>query len=67
MTHEPLSPGTQVSIRLLLSGTGASVEVEGRVGYNVPELGMGIEFTSMDPEAEKNIHEFVQRSSKMED
>ena len=66
-THEPLSPGSEVSIRLLLSGTGTSVEVEGRVGYNVPELGMGIEFTSMGREAQKNIHEFVQHSSKMED
>ena len=66
-TNEPLSPGTEVGIRLLLSGTGTSVEVEGRVVYNVPELGMGIEFTSMDPETQKYIQEFVKRSSEEED
>ena len=66
-TKEPLSPGTEVGVRLLLSGTGTSIEVEGRVVYNVPELGMGIEFTSMDPETQKNIQDFVERSSERED
>lgn len=58
-SDKPFSIGTEVKILLYLSASGPGLELAGVVVYNVPDLGMGIEFSNLGEGARTILREFV--------
>jgi uncharacterized protein (TIGR02266 family) len=59
-TTSPLEPGTTVKIRFRLPGGKKEVEADARVQWTDRRLGMGIQFTRIDPPDQAAVDEFVQ-------
>jgi hypothetical protein len=53
-TMSPLPVGARLRLRFVLT-KGASISVEGAVVHSEPGIGMGIAFTSLEPEDAKLI------------
>ena len=51
-TTSPLAAGTQLRVRFKLPGTDRDAESEGRVAWSHPRVGMGVQFESIDAEAQ---------------
>ena len=58
-SEKPFPLGTEVKILLHLSASGPGLELAGCVVYNVPDLGMGIEFSNLSEAARTILREFV--------
>jgi len=52
-----LPTGTKVKIKL--SHAGEDVAATGRVVYSGPDLGMGIVFTDVEPDAERTLDDWI--------
>jgi len=58
-TTSPLDPGTLVKARFRLPGAAREMEVEAQVRWAERRVGMGLEFTRIDPADQNAIDEFV--------
>jgi uncharacterized protein (TIGR02266 family) len=58
-TANPLPVGSQVRTRFRLPGAGRELDIEARVAWADRRLGMGLQFTKVDPAAEVLISDFV--------
>lgn len=58
-TTSPLDAGTRIRVRFKLPGGAADVEADGRVAWSDRRVGMGIQFESMDVNAQTRIDKFV--------
>ena len=56
-TSKPFPQGTPVRIKL--SHEGAEAAALARVVYATPELGMGLVFTSVEPEVQRILEEWI--------
>jgi len=62
----PHPKGTVVNLQFTLPGDTVPIKVKGEIvnAAAADELGMGIKFIEVDPEAQRRIEEFIQRASK---
>lgn len=58
-TTSPLDPGTVVKVRFRLPGASREADAEARVAWSERRVGMGLQFTRLDPTDEAAIDEFV--------
>ncbi len=58
-SDKPFPNGSEVKVLLHLSASGPGLELAGCVVYNVPDLGMGIEFSNLSEGARTILREFV--------
>ena len=56
----PLAIGTPLRVRFRLPGVATELEPEGRVAWSEPGVGMGLQFTRIDADAQKALDTFVQ-------
>jgi hypothetical protein len=66
-TSEPLPINTEVNLRFHLNSDDPVVIALGRVCYQVPKIGMGIEFVELSPDDRKRIEAYVARSPVLPD
>jgi uncharacterized protein (TIGR02266 family) len=59
-TTNPLDTAVAVRARFRLPGAAREVEAEARVTWSDPRVGMGLQFTKVDPTSQAAIDEFVQ-------
>lgn len=59
-TTSPLDPGTVVKVRFRLPGGRKEIDAEARVCWIDRRLGMGLQFTRIEPDAQAAVDEFVQ-------
>lgn len=59
-TTNPLDVASVVRLRFRLPGTKKEVDVEARVAWSDRRVGMGLQFTSIDPSAQALIDNYVQ-------
>ena len=59
-TTSALEPGTTVRVRFRLPGARKDIDADARVAWTERRVGMGLEFTRIDPEDQAIINEFVQ-------
>jgi uncharacterized protein (TIGR02266 family) len=59
-TTNPLDIASVVRVRFRLPGTKKEVDAEARVAWNDRRVGMGLQFTSIDPSAQASIDNYVQ-------
>lgn len=55
-------PGTDLDLRLTLPGTGRVLQLEGRVAWEEPGRGMGIEFRDVTNAMQIELLEFLYRA-----
>ncbi|MGC4082178.1 MAG: TIGR02266 family protein [Vicinamibacterales bacterium] len=58
-TTSPLDAGTRVRVRFRLPGAATDTEAQGRVAWSHRRVGMGIQFESMDVNAQTQVDNFV--------
>jgi uncharacterized protein (TIGR02266 family) len=58
-TLDPLEAGTTVRVRLRLPGANADIEAASQVAWSDRRVGMGLQFTQVDPSDQGAIDEFV--------
>lgn len=58
-TTTPLEAGTLVRVRFRLPGTKKDVDAEARVAWGDLRVGMGVQFTNIDPAMQTAIDDFV--------
>ena len=58
-TTSPLEAGTLVKVRFRLPGAAREIDADATVAWTERRVGMGLQFTRIDPTAEKAIDEFV--------
>jgi len=59
-TMSPLEQHAKVRVRFRLPGSKLDVEADCRVAWSDRRVGMGLQFTSLEPDAQKSIDDFVQ-------
>jgi len=59
-TTSPLEPGTAVKVRFRLPGGKKEIDAEANVAWTERRLGMGLQFSKMEPADQALIGEFVQ-------
>ena len=59
-TTSPLDPNTRARLRFRLPGSKKDIDAEARVAWSDRRVGMGLQFTSIDPAAQSAIDEYVQ-------
>jgi uncharacterized protein (TIGR02266 family) len=59
-TTNPLDVASVVRLRFRMPGGKKDVEAEARVAWSDRRVGMGLQFTSLEPDAQKSIDDFVQ-------
>ena len=59
-TTNPLDVASVVRVRFRLPGTKKEVDAEARVAWSDRRVGMGLQFTSIDPPAQALIDNYVQ-------
>jgi len=59
-TTNPLEPGTAVKVRFRLPGGKKEIDAEAKVAWTERRLGMGLQFSKMDPADQALVGEFVQ-------
>jgi len=59
-TTNPLDVASVVRLKFRMPGGKKDVDAEARVAWSDRRVGMGLQFTSIDPSAQKAIDEFVQ-------
>ena len=59
-TTNPLDVASVVRVRFRLPGTKKEVDAEARVAWSDRRVGMGLQFTSIDPPAQASIDNYVQ-------
>ena len=59
-TTSPLDPGTTMKVRFRLPGGKKDVDAEARVAWTDRRLGMGLQFTRVEPADQELVQEFVQ-------
>ena len=59
-TTSPPDPGTELKIRFRLPGGKKEIDGEARVAWTDRRLGMGLQFTRLDPADQASVDEFVQ-------
>jgi Tfp pilus assembly protein PilZ len=57
-----LDIGTQITLRFNLDDKGPIIVAQAAVSYHVSGLGMGVQFSEIDPEAQRRIEAYVSRS-----
>lgn len=55
----PYEVGTEVDLEFALPGTVLKVRAIGRVVWQDPEFGMGVEFTTMTAESRANVQSYI--------
>jgi uncharacterized protein (TIGR02266 family) len=58
-TTSPLEAGTAVKVRFRVPGTGRDLDADARVAWSDRRMGMGLQFTRVEPTAQTLIEEFV--------
>lgn len=58
-TTNPLDTGTAVRVRFRLPGGGKEIDAEALVAWTERRVGMGLQFTGLQPADETAIHDFV--------
>jgi two-component system, chemotaxis family, chemotaxis protein CheY len=58
-TTNPLDTGTVVRVRFRLPGGPKEIDAEARVAWTERRVGMGVQFTSLQPDEQTAIHDFV--------
>jgi uncharacterized protein (TIGR02266 family) len=58
-TTSPLEPGTALKVRFRVPGTGRDVDADARVAWSDRRMGMGLQFTRLEPDAQTLVEEFV--------
>jgi two-component system, chemotaxis family, chemotaxis protein CheY len=58
-TTNPLDTGTAVRVRFRLPGGPKEIDAEARVAWTERRVGMGVRFTSLQPDEQTAIHDFV--------
>jgi uncharacterized protein (TIGR02266 family) len=59
-TTSPLDVGTFVKTRFRLPGGKKEIDADARVAWIDSRVGMGLQFTKVDSESQRTIHEFIQ-------
>jgi uncharacterized protein (TIGR02266 family) len=59
-TTNPLDVASVVRVRFRLPGGKKDIDAEARVAWTDRRVGMGLQFTSIEPDAQKAIDHFVQ-------
>jgi c-di-GMP-binding flagellar brake protein YcgR len=62
-TNQMLDPGTQLNLRFHLDPQAPIVKAEAAVLYGVPRIGIGLQFTEVQPEDYERIRAFVSSRS----
>ena len=60
-TTNPLDVESVVRLRFRIPGTKREVDAEARVAWSDRRIGMGLQFTSIDPTSQSMIDDHVQR------
>jgi c-di-GMP-binding flagellar brake protein YcgR len=58
-TNQPLDPGTHLNLRFHLESDAPIVKAEADVLYEVPKIGIGLQFTEVSPEDYERIRAYV--------
>lgn len=59
-TTSPLDPGTSVTLRFRLPGSGRDIDLNARVAWTDRRVGMGLQFERLEPADQAAIDEFVE-------
>ncbi len=60
-TNQALDPGQQLNLRFHLDNEEPIVKTEAEVLYQIPRVGIGVQFTEVSPEDYERIREYVSR------
>jgi c-di-GMP-binding flagellar brake protein YcgR len=60
-TNQLLDPGQRLNLRFHLDNEEAIVKTEAEVLYQIPRVGIGLQFTEVSPEDYERIREYVTR------
>ena len=58
-TTSPLEAGAKIKVRFRMPGSKRDIDAEGHVAWSDRRVGMGMQFESVDPDAQTVIDEFV--------
>ena len=59
-TTSPLDGGSKIKVRFRMPGSKRDIDAEGRVAWSDRRVGMGLQFTSIEPPAQALIDNYVQ-------